>query len=95
MARIKEGKILREITVSACTGCGDQARYELSLDLISAASGANLTSLKSGDPWGNKYFIDENEGEGSDPCSNKDSLRLRPARSGVNDIRLEFHSCPS
>ena len=36
--------------------------YEL-LDKISAASGANLTGLRSGDPWGSPYLIDENEGE--------------------------------
>lgn len=69
VARLNESKTMREITGSGCTYCGDQARYELTLDRIGAASGTNLSSLKAGDPWGNKYVIDENEGESStDPC---------------------------
>lgn len=69
IGRLNEDKTMREITGSGCTYCGDQVRYELTLDRIGAASGTNLDSLKAGDPWGNKYVIDENEGEMStNPC---------------------------
>lgn len=37
--------------------------YYDNLDKISAASGANLSGLKAGDPNGNPYTLDENEGE--------------------------------
>ena len=37
--------------------------YYDNLDKVSAASGINLSSLKSGDSNGNPYSLDENEGE--------------------------------
>lgn len=37
--------------------------YINTLNKIATASGANLDSLKDGDPWGAPYAIDENEGE--------------------------------
>lgn len=37
--------------------------YYDNLDKVSAASGINLSSLKSGDSYGNPYPLDENEGE--------------------------------
>ena len=43
-------------------------RYYTNLDKISAASGVDLKSLRSGDPRGNPYVWDENEGEGGDNC---------------------------
>lgn len=94
-ARINADKTLYSITGSNCTRCFDQAVYELTLDRISAASGANLTNLKAGDPWGNKYAIDENEGEGSTPCANKDSLfLLTSGKTGINAQTIPFYSCP-
>lgn len=36
--------------------------YYNNLDRISAASGMDLSSLKSGDSYGNPYSLDENEG---------------------------------
>lgn len=60
-ARINESKVLKDITNSACTNCGTQAIYEQSLDRIGVAAGMNLDGLKKGNPWGNKYVLDENE----------------------------------
>lgn len=37
--------------------------YYDNLDKISAASGINLSGLRSGDSYGNPYSLDENEGE--------------------------------
>jgi prepilin-type N-terminal cleavage/methylation domain-containing protein len=94
-ARINADKTLYGITGSNCTRCFDQATYELTLDRISAASGANLANLKAGDPWGNKYGIDENEGEGATPCANKDSLYLMTgSKTGVNTQTIPFYNCP-
>lgn len=39
------------------------SRYRDNLDKISTASGMNLDGLKAGDPNGNPYGLDENEGE--------------------------------
>ena len=64
VARINEGKVLKDITGSGCTRCStDPARYALTIDNIATASGTNLNGIKAGDPWGNPYFLDENEGE--------------------------------
>lgn len=64
VARINEGKVLKDITNSGCTRCDtDPVRYVLSIDRIAAASGTNLDGIKAGDPWGNRYSLDENEGE--------------------------------
>ena len=93
-ARISEDKTLYSITGSNCTRCFDQARYELTLDLIGAAAKTNLAGLKAGDPWGNKYGIDENEGEGATPCANKDSLYLMTSgKTGINTQVIPFYQC--
>jgi prepilin-type N-terminal cleavage/methylation domain-containing protein len=96
IARINEDKTLIQITGSGCTTCYDQARYELTLDLIGAASGTNLSSLKSGNPWGSKYVIDENEGENGN-CY-RDTVRVGanvPAEvaSSFSIIYLPLHAC--
>lgn len=64
IARLSKGQVLGVITGNYCTNCGTQQSYESTLDKISLASGVNLSSLKKGDPWGNRYVIDENENEG-------------------------------
>ena len=61
LARINDGKVLKDITGNSCTSCGSQANYELTLDRIGTASGVNLSALKAGNPWGSRYSIDENE----------------------------------
>lgn len=95
-ARINTDKTLYAITGSNCTRCFDQARYEQTLDLIGTASGTNLSSLKAGDPWGTKYGIDENEGEGATPCANKDSLYLMTTgKTGINSQAIPFYNCPN
>ncbi len=91
-ARINENKNLMAITGSNCTRCFDQARYELTLDRIGAASGMNLNGLKAGDPWGERYAIDENEGEGSG-CSNRDGVGIATARTGIISITIPFYAC--
>ena len=48
-------------------------RYYTTLDLISAASGAQLSGLV--DPWGRPYLIDENEGEGGN-CAARDTVAV-------------------
>jgi prepilin-type N-terminal cleavage/methylation domain-containing protein len=93
-ARINQDKTLMQITGSNCTYCVGHAQYLISLDAISQASGANLTSLKAGDPWGYDYLIDENEGEGATPCANKDGLGVNPGHTGVIGIAVPFYSCP-
>jgi prepilin-type N-terminal cleavage/methylation domain-containing protein len=96
VARLSTDKNLYTITGSNCTRCFDQARYEQTLDLIGAASNTNLNALKAGDPWGTKYAIDENEGEGATPCANRDSLFLLTAgKTGINAQTIPFHACPN
>lgn len=76
LARINDGKVLKDITGSACTACGTQATYELTLDRIGTAAGVNLNALKTGNPWGSRYSIDENELENiavNNGC-NKDTI---------------------
>jgi prepilin-type N-terminal cleavage/methylation domain-containing protein len=93
LARINQGGTLMEVTGHGCTGCvGTQAQTNLSLDAISAASGANLSPLKDGDPWGNMYYIDENEGEGGN-C-NMDWIGVNPGHTGVPGISIAFYRCP-
>lgn len=93
-ARINADKHLYGVTGSNCTRCFDQARYELSIDNIAAASNMPIGKLKSGDPWGNKYAIDENEGEGASPCANKDSLGLTTTgKSGIHAQDIPFYNC--
>lgn len=96
LARINQDKTLLQITGSGCTTCYDQNRYELTLDLIGAASGSNLSSLKSGNPWGSKYVIDENEGENGN-CY-RDTLQVggsvpTDVASNFQVIYLPLHSC--
>lgn len=93
-ARINADKHLYGVTGSSCTYCGDQARYELTLDNISTASGITLNALKKGDPWGAKYGIDENEGEGATPCAINDMLYvLTPGKSGILPQDIPFYNC--
>ena len=44
------------------------------LNKIAAAAGANLDGLKAGDPRGNPYYIDENEGEAGQPACARDTI---------------------
>jgi len=92
-ARNNESKHLMGVTGSNCTRCSDQARYELTLDRISAAASMNLAGLKDGDPWGEKYFIDENEGEGATGCTSRDSIGLLSAHPGIISVTIPFFGC--
>lgn len=70
IARINNNTTLMGVTLSGCTRCaGTQAAYDQALDRIGVAANMNMSSLKKGDPWGNMYFLDENEGEvAGTPC---------------------------
>lgn len=49
--------------------------YLSAVSAIETASGAQLSGLKQGSPWGGPYLIDENEGENGypkSPCQNDD-----------------------
>lgn len=94
VARINQDKVLGQITGSYCTACSPPAVYNSTLDNISAASGANLSSLKAGDPWGNHYAIDENELEGGS-CANRDIIGLSVAQPGVVAPIIPFYTCPN
>ena len=94
-ARNTQGKNLMDMTGSNCTRCSDQVRYELTLDRIGAAAAMNLSGLKKGDPWGERYAIDENEGEGANPCNNRDSIGLLSAHTGIITISIPFYTCSS
>lgn len=93
-ARMNQNKVLGQITGSYCTNCSSQAVYNTTLDNISAASGANLNSLKAGDPWGNLYAIDENELEGGS-CAYRDGIGLKVAQPGVVSPVIPFYTCPN
>lgn len=96
LARINQDKVLKDITGNSCTFCGNQAVYELTLDRIGTASGVNLASLKAGNPWGNKYYIDENELENmtvNNGC-NKDTINGGTgAPTGVTPPVIPTYSC--
>jgi len=95
VARLNTNKNLLTITGSNCTRCFDQARYELTIDNLAAASNMSLERLKGGDPWGNKYALDENEGEGASPCANRDSLGLTTSgKTGIIAQTIPFYNCP-
>lgn len=92
IGRLSQNKTLIQITGSNCTSCG-VIPYATAIDRISAASQINLDKLKAGDPWGNSYAIDENEGEGATPCANHDSLSIVGSHPGTNAIAVPFYSC--
>lgn len=96
VARINDSKVLKDITGNACTACGTQANYELTLDRIGTAANMNLTSLKTGNPWGNRYVIDENELENmavNNGC-NRDGIGVGAgATSGVVVPTIPTYSC--
>lgn len=94
VARINENKVLKDITGTVCTQCSDRDRYELSIDLIAAAANVNLDSIRDGDPWGNIYYLDENELEG-EVCANRDMIRTEPYREAIGLRRIPFYSCPN
>lgn len=53
-------------------------RWQIIMAEIEAASGGLVSSLtKIGkDPWGNTYFIDSNQGEGSGGCAQTDTIAV-------------------
>lgn len=96
VARLTQDKALGAITGNYCTRCGTQANYETTLDRISTASGTNLSALKAGDPWGNNYLIDENEGEPQyGAVCHQDSLSVDNAsgHSGLIIPKIPPYNC--
>ncbi len=90
-ARVASGKTMLQITGNGCTRCSGQAATNSALDAIGAAASVNLSSLKSGDPWGNFYAIDENEGETA-TCT-RDTVTVNPAQAGVNVVYIPTLNC--
>lgn len=95
-ARINTDKTLMGVTLSGCTRCaGTQAAYDQALDRIGTAANVNLSAYKAGDPWGNMYFIDENEGEVvATPCV-RDGFTVTNAAShpGLNIPIIQMYNC--
>ncbi|MGB3946325.1 MAG: prepilin-type N-terminal cleavage/methylation domain-containing protein [Candidatus Saccharimonadales bacterium] len=90
-ARVNQVRTLMQITGSNCSHCIGFATTNASIDAIAAASGTNLSRLKQGDPWGNIYRIDENEGENGN-C-NPDGLGVSPGQTGVSVILVPTFAC--
>ena len=92
VARLQTGETLMQITGSNCSYCYGQATTNTSIDRIAQASNTVLDGIKAGDPWGNMYHIDENEGESStNPCVH-DVLNVTPSQTGVSQISIPFYS---
>ena len=93
VARLSQNKTLLQITGSGCTFCATDkaAGYNAALTAISVAGNTNLDSLRAGDPWGNVYQIDENEGE-SAGC-NRDLITINPGFTGVTAIYIPTYAC--
>jgi prepilin-type N-terminal cleavage/methylation domain-containing protein len=96
IGRLSAGKNLIGITGNGCTYCaGTQAAYDQALDRIGAAANTNISALKAGDPWGNRYVLDENEGEQvANPCR-QDGLNVTNAGShpGLIIPPIPFYNC--
>lgn len=95
IARINAGTTLMGVTGNGCTACGGTASYDTTIDKIAAASNLNIAFLKSGDPWGNIYLIDENEGEvPTNPCR-QDGVNVTNsgAHSGLVIPPIPFYNC--
>lgn len=90
-ARVATGRTLLQITGSGCTRCSGSAATNSALDAIGVAANINLSSLKSGDPWGSFYAIDENEGETA-ACT-RDTVTVNPAQSGVGIVYIPTLNC--
>ena len=93
VARLSQNKTLLQITGSGCTFCGTDRTlaYNNALTAIAAAANLNLDGLRSGDPWGNVYQIDENEGENTG-C-NRDLITVNPGVSGVAAVYIPTYAC--
>lgn len=59
-------------------------RYYNIIDNLGAAAEMNLSSLRAGDPRGNPYMLDENEGEHGDFCRTDSSIRYFTGNSTSN-----------
>ncbi len=93
LARISQNRTLLQITGSTCTRCASNqpATYYNTLTLIGNAANTNLDALRAGDPWGNLYQIDENEGENGN-CA-RDTITVTPGRSNVPTIQIPTYAC--
>ena len=65
VARNETGKTLYAITLDNCTKCHGATAYTTSIQRIITAGGGVYQGIEDivNDPWGNPYFLDENEGE--------------------------------
>ena len=93
VARVAQSKTLFQITTSGCTFCSTDKplAYNNALTAIATASNTNLDGLRAGDPWGNIYQIDENEGENGN-CA-RDLITVNPVQSGVPPVYIPTYAC--
>ena len=63
-------------------------RYYHILSSIGTAAGMNLESLRTGDPKGNPYMFDENEGEGGNFCTATDNPIVYFTGNGISNASL-------
>lgn len=95
VGRISADKTLMGITGNGCTACGTVTNYNSTIDKIATASNTNLQFLKAGDPWGNPYVIDENEGESSTTPCRQDGLSVTNSgtHAGLIVPKIEMYNC--
>lgn len=82
IVRMLQQKPLGQITGNYCSDCGgcrsatfsDPTQYATCLSIMTTSYSKITTASLPSDPWGDPYYIDENEGEGGVSCS-KDSIR--------------------
>jgi prepilin-type N-terminal cleavage/methylation domain-containing protein len=95
VGRLSVDKTLMGITGNGCTACGTAANYNSTIDKIAVAANTNLQFLKAGDPWGNLYVIDENEGESATTPCRQDGLSVTNSgtHTGLVIPKIEMYSC--
>jgi prepilin-type N-terminal cleavage/methylation domain-containing protein len=92
LARVNTGNTLTQITGSTDSRA-TKTLADSALDAITAASGANLTGLKKGDPWGNHYRIDENEKEQSPTDCRMDSIQVADGKLPATSVPFSQQPC--
>ena len=97
IARMAQQKPLGQITNNYCSDCinngvecrntdfSNPSNYATCLNTMTTSYGKVTKAPLPIDPWGDPYYIDENEGEGGVSCS-RDSIRSAgPDRIGGTD----------
>ena len=93
IARINTGSTLMQITGSGYSMGSGKTGMDNALNAISTASGANLSGLKAGDPWGNYYQLDENEKEINATDCRPDNIFVQNKSGLTKSISLSQSPC--